>query len=78
MESVESIIIGILNIIVINLLSFEISRVEVLNYKQCHVEIKQNAFIRGIQETQNCLSNDLYSITKNSIVLKPNIRTVHS
>lgn len=51
MESVESIIIGIFNIIIINLLSFEISRVEVLNYKQCHVEIKQNAFIRGIQET---------------------------
>ena len=50
MESVESIIIGIFNIIIINLLSFEISRVKVLNCKQCHVEIKQNAFIQGIQE----------------------------
>lgn len=49
MESVESIIIGSFNII-INLLSFEISRVKALNYKQCQAEIKQNAFIPGIQE----------------------------
>ena len=49
MESVEGIIIGNFSIIIINLLSFQISQVKVLNYKQCHVEIKQNAFIQGIQ-----------------------------
>lgn len=48
-ESIEAIIV-IFSIIIVDLQSLEISRVRVLNDKQCHVERKQNAFIWGIQE----------------------------